>query len=154
MWKKEILRWSFSRISRKKFQTPTFLNTFCWLLSLRGKNNKEEELKCLLHTALTSNAFLNEHKDERKQFSLKSVRSEGTKWKIQYLLKLKTELVSFVFGFRYQVSGKNKNKRFRMRWIYNPSNLPQQFLLLKYGPRSRGAKGVIATPISWLPQRQ
>ena len=39
--------------------------------------------------------------------------SEGTKWKIQYLLKLKTHLVSFVFGFRYQISGKNKNKRFR-----------------------------------------
>ena len=28
---------------------------------------------------------------------------EGTKWKIQYLLKLKTHLVSFVFGFRYQI---------------------------------------------------
>ena len=39
--------------------------------------------------------------------------SEGMKWKIQYLLKLKTHLVSFVFGFRYQISGKNKNKRFR-----------------------------------------
>ena len=38
---------------------------------------------------------------------------EGTKWKIQYLLKLKTHLVSFVFGFRYQISGKNKNKRIR-----------------------------------------
>ena len=38
--------------------------------------------------------------------------SEGTKWKIQYLLKLKAHLVSFVFGFRYQISGKN-NKRFR-----------------------------------------
>ena len=38
---------------------------------------------------------------------------EGTKWKTQYLLKLKTHLVSFVFGFRYQISGKNKNKRFR-----------------------------------------
>ena len=39
--------------------------------------------------------------------------SEGTKWKIQYLLKLKVRLVSFVFGFRYQISDKNKNKRFR-----------------------------------------
>ena len=39
--------------------------------------------------------------------------SEGTKWKIQYLLKLKMHLVSFVFGSRYQISGKNKNKRFR-----------------------------------------
>ena len=38
---------------------------------------------------------------------------EGTKRKIQYLLKLKTHLVSFVFGFRYQISGKNKNKRIR-----------------------------------------
>ena len=39
--------------------------------------------------------------------------SEGMKWKIQYLLKLKTHLVSFVFGFRYQISDKSKNKRFR-----------------------------------------
>ena len=39
--------------------------------------------------------------------------SEGTKWKIQYLLKLKVRLVSFVFGFRYQISDKNKNIRFR-----------------------------------------
>ena len=38
---------------------------------------------------------------------------EGTKWKIQYLLKLKTHLVSFVFVFRYQISVKNKNKRIR-----------------------------------------
>ena len=38
--------------------------------------------------------------------------SEGTKWKIQYLLKLKTHLVNFVFGFRYQISDKNKNKKF------------------------------------------
>ena len=45
--------------------------------------------------------------------TLKSVRSEGTKWKTQYLLKLKTHLISFVFGFRYQISGKNKNKWFR-----------------------------------------
>ena len=47
----------------------------------------------MLHTALIPNAFLNQNKDKRKQFSLKSVHSEGTKWKIQYLLKLKT--VSF-----------------------------------------------------------
>ena len=39
--------------------------------------------------------------------------SEETKWKIQYLLKLKARLVSFVFGFRYQISDKNKNTRFR-----------------------------------------
>ena len=67
----------------------------------------------MLHTALISDAFFDQNKDKRKQFSLKSVRSEGTKWKIQYLLKLKTQLVSFVLDFRYQISGKNKNKRFR-----------------------------------------
>ena len=38
--------------------------------------------------------------------------SEVTKWKIQYLLKSRTHLVSSVFSFRYQISGKNKNKRF------------------------------------------
>ena len=52
----------------------------------------------MLHTALISNAFLNQNKDKREQFSLKSVRSKGTKWKIQYLLRLKTQLVRFVFG--------------------------------------------------------
>ena len=57
--------------------------------------------------------FFNQNKDKRKQFSLNSVRSKGTKMKIQYLLKLKTQLVSFAFGFRYQISGKNKNERFR-----------------------------------------
>ena len=66
-----------------------------------------------LHTALISNAFFDESKDKRKRYSLKSVRSEGTEWKIQYLVKLKTHLVSFVFGFRYQISDKNKKKRFR-----------------------------------------
>ena len=50
---------------------------------------------------------------KKKRYSLKSERSEGTKWKIQYLLKLRTHLVSFVFGFRYQISGKNKYKRLR-----------------------------------------
>ena len=81
------------------------------MLSLQGKNNRKG--KCALHTALISNVFLNQNKDKRKQFSLKSVCSKGTKWKIQYLLKRKTQLVSFVFGFRYQISGKNKSKRFR-----------------------------------------
>ena len=57
--------------------------------------------------------FFDESKDKRKRYFLKSVRSEGTKWKIQYLLKLNTHLVSFVFGFRYQIFGKNKNKSFR-----------------------------------------
>ena len=36
--------------------------------------------------------------------------SEGMKWKIQYLLKLKTHLVSFVFGFRCQIWQKQKQK--------------------------------------------
>ena len=67
----------------------------------------------MLHTTLISHALFKESKDKRKRYSPKSVRSEGTKWKIQYLLKLKTHLVSFVFGFRYQIYGKNKNERFR-----------------------------------------
>ena len=62
----------------------------------------EKKLKCFLHTALVSN---------EKKGVLSA--SEGTKWKVQYLLKLKVHLVSFVFGFRYQISGKNKSKRFR-----------------------------------------
>ena len=70
-----------------------------------------------LHTALISNAFFDESKDKRKRYSLKSVRSEGTEWKIQYLVKLKTHLVSFVFGFRYQISGKNKKTDSGLWWI-------------------------------------
>ena len=62
---------------------------------------------------MISDAYFNESKDKRKLYFLKSARSEGTKWKIQYLLKLKTQLVSFAFGFRYQISDKNKNKRFK-----------------------------------------
>ena len=97
----------------KKIRNTYFLEHFCWLLFLQGKNNKKEELKCVLHTALISNASFNQNKYKRKQFSLKSVRSEGTKWNIQYLLKLKMQLLSFVFGFRYQIYGKNKNKKFK-----------------------------------------
>ena len=67
----------------------------------------------LFHTALSFNAFFDENKDKRKWHSMKSVGSEGTKWKIQYLLKLKTHLVRFVFGLTYQISGKSKNKRFQ-----------------------------------------
>ena len=52
------IRWCFSRISTKKIETPTFQNTFCWLLLLQRKNNREGELKCLLHTTLISNVFL------------------------------------------------------------------------------------------------
>ena len=101
MWKKKIIRWCLSRISgKKKTKTLTFQNTFCWLISLHWKNNRERKLKCLLYTALISNAFFDESKDKRKWYFLKSVRSEGTKWKIQHLLKLNTHLVSFVFGFR------------------------------------------------------
>ena len=76
-------------------------------------NSREEKLTCLLRTALISDVLFDESKVKRKRNPLKPVCSEGTKWKIQYLLKLKTHLVSFVFGFRYQNSGKNKNNRFR-----------------------------------------
>ena len=41
------------KIKNQKIKTPTFQNTFCWLLSL-----------CLLHTALVSNAFFDENKDK------------------------------------------------------------------------------------------
>ena len=75
-------------------------------------------LKCLIHTTLAFNAFFDESKD--KSYSLKSVRSEGTKWKIQYFLKLKTHLVSFVSRFRYQIFGKNKNKRLRSMMDLEP----------------------------------
>ena len=89
--------------------------------SAKNNNNKKNQntyfpehfLLSLFHTALVSNVFFNENKDERRWYSMKSVGIEGTKWKIQYLLKLKTHLVSFVFGFRYQISGKNKSKRFQ-----------------------------------------
>ena len=47
----------FFKNSTNKFKTPTFQNTFCRLFSLQGKNNREGELKCLLHTPLISNAF-------------------------------------------------------------------------------------------------
>ena len=64
-------------------------------------------------------------------------------------------LVSFVFGFRYQISGKNKNKRFKSMVDLEP----QQFFLCNSGPRSRGAKGAVASPIFlliiiFLPQRE
>ena len=63
----------------------------------------------MLYTTSIFNAFFNESKDKRKKYSLKSLRSYVIKWKIQYLLKLKTQLVSFTFGFRYQISGKIKS---------------------------------------------
>ena len=58
IWKKKIICWCFSRISAKKIKN--FQNTFCWLLSLHWKNNRKGKLKCLLHTALISNAFFDE----------------------------------------------------------------------------------------------
>ena len=68
IWKKKIICWCFSRISAKKIKN--FQNTFCWLLSLHWKNNREGKLKCLLHTALIPNAFFDENKDKRKRYSL------------------------------------------------------------------------------------
>ena len=45
----------------------------------------------------------------------------STLWrKIQYLLKLKTQLISFIFGFRYQIYGKNKNNRFKSEAYLEP----------------------------------
>ena len=82
-----------------------FVECFCYNERIKGM------LKCLLYIALISNAFFDESKDKRKRYSLRSVRSEGKKWKIQYLLKPKTHLVRFVFGFRYQTYGKSKSQR-------------------------------------------
>ena len=130
IWKKKIIRWCFSKISGNKIKTPTFQNTFCWLLSLHWKNNREEKWKHLLHTALIFNAFFDESKDIRKRYSLKSVRSEEAKWKIQYLSKLKTHLVSFVFGFRYQISDKNKNKTFRSMGDFEPAKSASAVLFI------------------------
>ena len=80
IWKNKIIRRCFSRISakkKKKIKTPTFQNTFCWLLSLHWKNNREGKLKCLLHTALISNAFFDENKDKRKRYSLSLKERNG-----------------------------------------------------------------------------
>ena len=43
------------------------------------------------------------------------------------------QFVSFAFGFRCQISGKNKDKRFDLRQIKNLSNLPLQFVLFNHG---------------------
>ena len=57
--------------------------------------------------------FFDENRDKRKRYS---PVSEEAKWKIQYLSKLKTHLVSFVFGFRYQISSR-KTKDSDLWWI-------------------------------------
>ena len=67
IWKNKIIRWCFSRISEKKkklkhllFRT-LFVDCFPYIERIR-----ERKLKCLLHTALISNAFFDENKDKRK----------------------------------------------------------------------------------------
>ena len=94
-YEKKIICPCFWRISKNKIKTTTFQKTFCWLLSPHWKNSREGKLTCLLHIALISNAFFDESKNKRKRYPLKSVRSKGTKWKIQYLLRLKTYLFCF-----------------------------------------------------------
>ena len=72
IWKNKIIRWCFSRISEKKkkklkhllFRT-LFVDCFPYIERIR-----ERKLKCLLHTALISNAFFDENKDKRKRYSL------------------------------------------------------------------------------------
>ena len=102
IWKKEdhslvLFKnfWKKKKKSKHLLSRTLFVDCFRYIERIT-----EGKLKCLLHTALISNAFFDESKDKRKRYSLKSVRSQGTKWKIQYLLKQKTHLVSFVFGFR------------------------------------------------------
>ena len=113
IWKNKFIRCCFSRISVKKSHENTYFPELFVDCFRHNKRTTEGKLKCLLHTALISKAFFDESNDKRKRCSLKSVRSQGTKWKIQYLSKLETHLVSFIFRFEYQISGKNKNKRFR-----------------------------------------
>ena len=40
--KNKIIRRCFSRIFAKKIKTPTFQNTFCWMLSLHWKNSRRK----------------------------------------------------------------------------------------------------------------
>ena len=51
----------------------------------------------------------NESKDKRKSTLWSQYALKEQNRRIQCLLKVKTQLVSFVFGFRYQLSGKNKS---------------------------------------------
>ena len=101
--------------SKHLLSTTLFVDCFCY-----NERITEKESKVFASYCFDLHCFFDESKDKRKWFSLKSVRSEGPKWKIQHLLKLKTHLVSFIFGFRYQVSGKNKNKRFRSMVVFQP----------------------------------
>ena len=111
IWKTKLFAGAFQKFLQKikhLLSRTLFVDRFRYIERIT-----EGKLKCLLHTALISKAFFDESNDKRKRCSLKSVRSQGTKWKIQYLSKLETHLVSFIFRFEYQISGKNKNKRFR-----------------------------------------
>ena len=108
IWKTKLFAGAFQKFLQKikhLLSRTLFVDRFRYIERIT-----EGKLKCLLHTALISNAFFDESKDKRKRYSLKSVRSEGTKWKIQYLLKLKTHLVSFVFGLDTKFLAKTKTK--------------------------------------------
>ena len=116
---RKLLVCAFQEFLQKKskhlLSTTLFVDCFCY-----NERITEKESKVFASYRFDQHCFFDESKDKRKWFSLKSVRSEGPKWKIQHLLKLKTHLVSFIFGFRYQVSGKNKNKRFRSMVVFQP----------------------------------
>ena len=79
---------------------------------LQGKNNREGELKCLLHTALISTILMK--KGYKKIVISKSVRSE--RWKIHYLLKLEAHWFCFwLLNIRFL--GKIKTKCSGLRRI-------------------------------------
>ena len=69
IWKNKIIRRCFSRISAKKskhlLSRTLFVDCFRYIERIT-----EGKLKCLLHTALISNAFFDENKDKRKRYSL------------------------------------------------------------------------------------
>ena len=77
--KKKIIRWCFSRISDKKkkkskhlLSRTLFVDCFRYIERIT-----EGKLKCLLHTALISNAFFDENKDKRKRYSLALKEQNG-----------------------------------------------------------------------------
>ena len=58
MKKEKLFFGAFQEFLQKKFEALTFQNTFCEMLLLQGKNSREGELTCLLHTHLISVVFL------------------------------------------------------------------------------------------------
>ena len=70
-----------------------FVECFCYNERIKGM------LKCLLYIALISNAFFDESKDQRKRYSLRSVRKE-----MEDSVFIKTEDTFGTFCFWLQIS--------------------------------------------------